>query len=258
MSFKIQTLYKKLDALSLMKKAPKEIFYIGNKELLERKKVSIVGTRRPSQYTKEYTFTLARELAKRGVVVVSGAAMGVDAIAHKAAGAKNTIAVMANGLDIKYPAVNKKLIEEIYKEGLALSFFQEGFRATKWSFVIRNELVVALGDILIVTEADLQSGSLRSVEYALKMKKDIYVLPHRLNESLGTNSLLAKNQAKAIYDLESFLNQFGTIKKSEDEFLNYIQSHPILEEALEKFQERVYEAELEGIIIIENGRVKPL
>ncbi len=258
MSFKIESLEEYLEALSLMKKAPKKLFYVGNKELLKRRRVSIVGTRRPSQYTKEVTFHLAKELAKRGVVVVSGAAMGVDAIAHKAAGAKNTIAVMANGLDIKYPAVNKKLIESIYQEGLALSFFAEGFKATKWSFVARNELVVALGECLIVAEADLKSGSLRSVEYALKMKKPIFVLPHRLGESLGTNELLKKNQAEAIYDIEEFANRFGEISLKEDEFLKYLKGKPTLEEALVKFGDRVYEAELEGLIAIEYGQIQVL
>jgi len=258
MSFKIQRVQEEIAELSFMKKQPKDIFFVGDSNLLKRKKVSIVGTRRPSQYTKEYTFTLARELAKRGVVIVSGAAMGVDAIAHKGAGANNTIAVMANGLDIKYPATNKKLIEEIYHNGLALSFFEEGFRATKWSFVLRNELVVALGDILIVTEANLKSGTLRSVEYALKMGKEIYVLPHRLNESLGTNALLENHQAKPIYNIEEFVNGFGELEKSDDEFLSYLQTKPLLEEALAKFGEKVYEAELEGIIAIEYGKVIPL
>ena len=243
-----------IDELQYMHKKPKNIWYSGNSELLFKKKVSIVGTRRPNSYTKDYTYKLASTLAKRGVVIVSGAAMGVDAIAHRGAGAKNTIAVMANGLDIKYPAVNKNLIEDIEREGLLLSFFEPGFKATKWSFVLRNELVVALGDILIVSEADLNSGSLRSVEYALEMNKEIYVLPHRLSDSLGTNNLLKEGLAKAIYDIDEFANRFGKLEQKEDEFLKFISLNPTLDEALEKFGQRVYEAELEGIINIENGK----
>ena len=241
--------------LSYLKKEPKEIFYRGNPELLNARKVSIVGTRRPSQYTKEYTFELAKELAKRGVVVVSGAAMGVDAIAHKGAGANNTIAVVANGLDIKYPAVNKALLTDIENSGLILSTFAEGFRATRWSFVVRNELVVALGEVLIVAEADLNSGTMRSVEYALAMGKEIYVLPHRLNDSLGTNTLLANNQAKPIYDINKFANIFGEIVEVKDEFLEFIKKDNSLESVLSKFGDRVYEAELEGVIAIENGYI---
>ncbi len=97
--------------------------------------------------------------------------MGVDSIAHQNAGANNTIAIMANGLDIKYPNVNKSIITKIENEGLTLSQFKAGFKATPWSFVLRNEIVVSLGEILIVSEADLKSGSMRSVEYALKMGK---------------------------------------------------------------------------------------
>ncbi len=254
----IKVVDKKIKALELMKKEPKELFYKGNLELLDKKIVSIVGTRRPSSYTKDFTFKLAKALSKRGVVVASGAAMGVDAIAHMGAGANSTIAVMANGLDIKYPAVNKNLIEEIEKNGLTLSFFKEGFRATKWSFIARNELVVALGSCLIVTEANLNSGSLRSVEFALNMNKDIYVLPHRLNESLGTNELLKKNLAKPIYDIEEFANMFGKLDEQKDEFTKFLETSPTLDEALIKYGQKIYEAELEGIITIENGIVKIL
>jgi len=72
---------------------------------------------------------MTNALAKRGVCVVSGAAMGVDAIAHAGAGEENTIAVVGNGLDIRYPALNKSLIENIEKKGLMLSQFNDGFRA---------------------------------------------------------------------------------------------------------------------------------
>jgi len=247
-----------IEQTDLMQNPPKEIFYIGNSNLLFKKKISIVGSRRPSRYTKDFTYKLAKELSKRDIVVVSGAAMGVDATAHMGAKSSNTIAVMANGLDIKYPAVNRALIEDIQRNGLTLSFFKPGFRATKWSFVKRNELVVALGDVLIVTEANLNSGSLRSVEFALKMNKKIYVLPHRLNESLGTNELLKQNLATPIYDIEEFVNQFGTLTKKKDEFLEFLETNPTLNEAVTLYGNRVYEAELEGIIEIENGYIKTL
>jgi len=241
-----------------MTQLPKELWCIGNSKLLERRKVSIVGTRRPLAYTKDFTYKLAKALAKRGVIVVSGAAMGVDAIAHQGAGAENTIAVMANGLDIRYPAVNKNLIADIERKGLCLSFYKAGFRARSWSFVVRNELVVALGEVLIVTEAELQSGSMRSVEYALKMGKEIFVLPHRLNESNGTNSLLRDGKAKVIYDIEEFANSFGVAKQEEDPFIEFLETSPTLEAALSKYGERVYEAELEGLIIIKDGIVQLL
>lgn len=241
-----------------MSKIPKDIWYLGDKKLLEETKVSIVGTRRPLAYTKDYTFKLARALAKRGVVIVSGAAMGVDAIAHQGAGTGSTIAVMANGLDIRYPSVNKNLITDIEKRGLTLSFYEPGFKARNWSFVARNELVVALGEVLVVTEAELKSGSMRSVEYALEMGKEIYVLTHRLNESSGTNWLLQENKAKPIYNIDAFANCFALYEEKRDNFLKFIEQSPTLEAALEKFGDRVYEAELEGTISILNGIVQAL
>ncbi|RUM69264.1 MAG: DNA-processing protein DprA, partial [Sulfurovum sp.] len=195
----------------------------------------------------------------RGVCVVSGAAMGVDAVAHEGAGAENTIAVVANGLDIRYPMINKKLIESIENKGLVLSQFNDGFRATGWSFVVRNELVVALGDMLIVTQADIDSGSMRSVEYALKMGKEIFVLPQRLDESLGTQQLLLEKKAKSIGTIEAFVARFGesvSVKIQKDDFFYFCQTSPTFDETVKKFGERVYEAELEGIITIQQGIVR--
>ena len=254
-----QNITEHISALEVMKKYPTELFYKGDLALLKRPKVSIVGTRRPSLYTQQFTYTLAKALTDRGVCVVSGAAMGVDAIAHEGAGVENTIAVVANGLDIRYPVLNAPLIEKIEQHGLMLSQFNDGFRAIGWSFVVRNELVVALGELLIVTEADLNSGSMRSVEYALKMGKEVWVLPHRLNESLGTNRLLSEGQAKAIQDIETFVSRFGQAAKSDvpkDDFFYFCQTSPTFDETVERFGDRVYEAELGGEITIHNGIVR--
>jgi DNA processing protein len=253
-----QVIQEHIAALEPMKKYPPELFFKGNLALLKRPKVSIVGTRRPSTYTRQLTYMLAKTLSKRGVCIVSGAAMGVDTIAHEGAGSNNTIAVVANGLDIRYPVINRPLIESIEKKGLLLSQFNDGFRATGWSFVVRNELVVALGDILIVTEADLNSGSMRSVEYAEKMGKEIWVLPQRLGESLGTNTLLLEGKAKVIQDVETFASRFGQAVESEmlkDDFFYFCQRSPTFDETVTKFGGRVYEAELEGIVTIRNGIV---
>jgi DNA processing protein len=253
-----QVIQEHIAALEPMKKYPPELFFKGNLALLKRPKVSIVGTRRPSTYTRQLTYMLAKTLSKRGICIVSGAAMGVDTIAHEGAGSNNTIAVVANGLDIRYPVINRSLIESIEKKGLLLSQFNDGFRATGWSFVVRNELVVALGDILIVTEADLNSGSMRSVEYAEKMGKEIWVLPQRLGESLGTNTLLLEGKAKVIQDVETFASRFGQAVESEmlkDDFFYFCQRSPTFDETVTKFGGRVYEAELEGIVTIRNGIV---
>ena len=243
--------------LECMKKYPKELFYKGNTQLLEAKKVAIVGSRKPNQYARNMTNILAAKLSKAGVCVVSGGAIGVDAIAHKAAGFTNTIMVAATGLDRRYPAINKNIIQQIEQDGLVLSQFAEGTPSQKYNFVLRNELVVALGDVLVVTYADKNSGTLRSIEYAKKMGKTIYVLPHRIGESEATNELLAKGEAQAIYDIEEFVGMFGTLQhnKEDDAFLAFCAHSPSYEEVLAKFPSRIFEAELRGEIVVKNGKV---
>ena len=186
--------------------------------------------------------------------------MGVDAIAHQGAGAANTIAVMPGGLDIRYPAINAPMIEQIEAQGLLLSQFEDGSRSAHWSFVVRNELVVALGEILIITEADADSGSMRSAEYAQAMGKPIHVLPQALDTSRGTNGLLARGHAEAIYDIEAFADRFGVVPDREDlvrdDFFYFCQQRPTLDEALSRFGQRVFEAELSGEIQIVSGTIR--
>ena len=251
---------EKLVELSSMKTYPKQLFYAGNRDLLKRKKISIVGTRRPSKYSRMFIDKISSSLAKNGISIVSGGAMGIDAIAHNGAGSFNTISVLPCGIDLRYPAVNKNLLNDIEKNGLLLSQFDLGFRATPWSFVVRNELVVALGEVLVVAEAELNSGTMRSVDFALKMNKEIFVLPHRLNDSEATNKLLSEGKAKAIYDVDEFVARFvdkekvKTLKK-EDQFLEFCSSSPTYDEVLKKYPNRVFEAELNGEIRVRNGRV---
>ena len=249
-------LKKRILELESMKSYPENIYYKGNPGLLNRKKVSIVGTRRPNGYTKSAVMRLASSLSQRGVVVVSGAAMGVDALAHSGAGPKNSIAVLACGINHIYPKTNSNLINSIEHDGgLILSQFDPEFTATSWSFVVRNEVVVALGEVLIVAQADLNSGSMRSVEFAKRMGRPIYVLPHRLGESEGTNRLLKEGAAKAIYDIEEFADSFGSLDKDEDEFFKFCRESPSYEETLKKFGQRLFEAELEGIVTVKDGRI---
>ncbi len=251
----IFTFKESISELKCMKKYPDELYYVGDSKLLKRDKISIVGSRKPNQYTRNFTAKLAQALSARGICIVSGAAMGVDAIAHSSAGSSNTIAVMANGLDIYYPAVNKSLIKSIQENGLLISQFKEGERARSWSFVVRNEIVVALGKVLIVTQADIDSGTMRSVEYALKMKKDIYVLPHRIGESEGTQQLLKEGKAEAIYDIDSFADKFAKIEVVEDEIILFCKNSPTYEEAYALFGDKILEYELEGKLEILNAKV---
>lgn len=240
-----------------MKNAPELLSYIGNLALLERPKIAIVGSRKPIGYTKDLTYTLAQKLSSVGVCIISGGAMGVDAIAHQGAGFDNTIMVAGTGLDKRYPSINQRMIQSIEEKGLVLSQFPVGEPSLKWNFPLRNELIVALADELIVTQADLKSGTMHSIEYAQKMGKQIYVLPHRLGESEGTTYLQKNNQAKTLYDIDDFVAQFGENKLTcKDDFLRYCDTHPLYEDALKVDAPKVFEYECMGKISIENGKIR--
>jgi len=247
-----------IQELDSMKKYPKELYFKGNISLLNKKKISIIGSRKPNQYARQKTQELAQKLSHAGICIVSGGAIGVDAIAHKAAGTSNTIVVAGTGIDKRYPAINANLIEEVENKGLVLSQFPPASPSTRYNFVLRNELVVALGDVLVVSYADLNSGSMRSVEYAQKMGKKIYVLAHRIGESEATNKLLQEKKAEAIYDIDLFVKEFASVtqeEKLEDDFHIFCRANPTYEDALARFPSRLFEAELAGEIDVINARV---
>lgn len=247
-----------IDELESMIHYPTSLFYKGSLELLSRPKISIVGTRRPNPYTRSLTYELANKLSQSGIVVVSGAAAGVDTIAHQGAGSENTIAVLPCGIELRYPKTNSELIKSIENNGLTLSQFEPSFEARAWSFVVRNEIVVALGECLIVAEADIGSGSMRSVEYALEMGKQIYVLPHRLRESEGTHHLLAQGKAIAIENIDTFVTHISKTARNaiaDTPFLAFCRTSPSYEEVMAKFPCEIFEAELSGRVDVRNGRV---
>jgi len=252
----ISKINRHIKELELMKKYPDDLFFKGNIELLEREKISIVGSRKPNQYAREMTHEIASAFARFGLCVVSGGAIGTDVIAHKAAGAKNTIMVAGTGLDKRYPAINKNVISEIEKDGLVLSQFEAGTPSQRYNFPLRNELIVALGLVLVVMYADENSGTMRSVKCAQAMGKEIYVLPHRIGQSTATNDLLKKGIAKAIYDVDEFVNSFAVLKEKEvNVFLEFCKTNPTYEDALKKFPDKVFEAELNGEITVKNGKI---
>jgi len=254
----IQTIDFHIKELEGMKKYPEKLFCIGNTSLLLKPKISIVGSRSPNQYARNFIQEIATKLSFAGVCIVSGGAIGIDTLAHKAAETNNTIMVAGTGLDKRYPAINKNMIIDIEKNGLVLSQFQAGVPSFKYNFPLRNELLVALGEVLVIAYADINSGTMRSVEYALEMKKDIFVLPHRIGESDGTNKLLQDGLATAIFDINKFVSKFSKIQNEDgiiDEFLKYCQNAPTYDEAIGKYGARVFEYELMGKIDIQNGIV---
>jgi DNA processing protein len=243
-----------------LKNPPKELYALGNTELLKLKKVAIVGSRKALFYSKQMSERLAAMLSNAGVAVVSGAAMGIDAAAHTGA-FPNTIAILANSLDIFYPKINLKLIEKISQQGLLLSEYPPTTYATKYSFVHRNRLVTALCEALVIAQADLNSGSMRSAQFAVELGVPIYVFPHRAGESAGTADLVKNAKASVIEDLNEFAAMFAskdTASDRKDEILEFIAKNSDLNSCVKRFGDRIYEYEIEGKISISQMKVKAL
>jgi DNA processing protein len=182
---------------------PKGMYCVGALPRDLRLSVAIVGTRRPTPYGKAVTFELAYALARRNVIIVSGLAFGIDAVAHEAAleAGGTTIAVMAGGLDHIYPASHTRLAERIVDGGGAiLSEYPEGTRAHKYHFLARNRLISGLASVVIVTEAGERSGTLSTVNHALEQGKDVYAVPGPITsvQSVGPNRLLQQGAAPLV------------------------------------------------------------
>jgi len=184
-----------LQIISGIANVPKKVYYIGSLPQQRSAVVAIVGTRKPTTYGKEVTFKIAYDLAKKGVIIVSGLALGVDAIAHKAAleAGGTTIAVLANGLDSIYPATNQQLAAAILKSGGAIiSEYPPGTPARDFQFLARNRIVSGLADAVIVTEAASRSGTLATVAHALDQNKEVFAVPGNITSpmSVGPNRLI--------------------------------------------------------------------
>ncbi len=246
------------EPLNRLKNPPKQLNFIGDTSLLSLPKIAVVGSRKASVYTKECVTVLCAALKSTNVCVVSGGAIGVDIVAHKAA-MPRTIGIFASGLDTIYPSQNKVAIKEIYEKALALSEYDEGEPPLAYRFLERNRIVVGLCEALVVAQADLKSGSMQSARLANELKIPVYVLPQRMGESDGTNFLLANKKAELIDDYHKFASLFGEIKEQEktnDEILKFCKNGVSLDEVLAKFGDIIYEYELEGLVEISNLRVK--
>lgn len=174
---------------------PKKLHYIGELPTERRPTVAIVGTRKPTPYGVEVTTTLASDLARRGVVIVSGLALGTDAIAHRAAleVGGTAIAVLANGLGKITPATNRQLGENIVQHGGAIiSEYEPNVPPLQFRFLERNRIVSGLADAILITEASAKSGTLNTASHAIEQNKDVFVVPGNITSPLsaGCNQLL--------------------------------------------------------------------
>jgi DNA processing protein len=167
---------------------PVSLFVRGRARVRCSTAVAIVGARRCTAYGREVAAWLARELARVGVAVVSGAALGIDGAAHRGAlaGAGTTIAVLGSGIDIPHPRTNRRLIDEVARRGLLLSEYPPGVEARPHRFPARNRLVAGLARGVVVVEGAPDSGSLITAEFAGDLGREVMAVPGAITGPLSS------------------------------------------------------------------------
>ena len=193
--------------------APVILFYKGNADLNSARSVSIVGTRRNSDYGRQVTEKIIQDLAPYNVMIISGLAFGIDAIAHKHALKQGlpTVAVLAHGLASLYPPEHSQLSKQIIKQGGLITEYSSQVKAEKHHFPIRNRLVAAISDCTIVTETAVKGGSMITADIANGYHKDVFALPGRTTDfkSAGCNWLIRNNQATLMENVSDMAKMMG-------------------------------------------------
>lgn len=192
---------------------PPVLFCLGNIELLKMKSVGIVGTRNASANGLSLARNFAADLAKNGIVVISGLARGIDTEVHKAS-LKGTIAVVAGGLDKVYPPENFKLFHDIAAEGLIVSENPFGVTAQARHFPQRNRIIAGLSDGVLVVEAARKSGSMITAAFAHREGRPVFAVPGSPLDprSAGTNYLL-RNGGVFTETAEDILKNLRPVEK---------------------------------------------
>ena len=202
------------ECLKEISNPPLKLYYKGNLDLLkEERLIAVVGTRNPSSYGKLCCEYMVKKMTSANITIVSGFAKGIDSIAHKTSlltGGK-TIAVIASGLDIVYPASNLSLYREIEEKGLILSEYEAGVKPFKFNFPQRNRIIAGLSKGIIVVESKDRGGSLITADLALEFNRDVYAVPGDVfsEYSKGCNNLIRDSKAKSLSNINELLDDYS-------------------------------------------------
>ena len=199
--------------------SPTLLFYKGIADLNASKIVAIVGTRTNTEYGKQFTEKLVKDLSEQNITIISGLAFGIDAMAHKAALKHGlpTVGVVGHGLDKIYPSENSSLAKEMIKEeGGILSEFFSGTKPDKHNFPLRNRIVAGISDATVVVETNIKGGSMITGNLANAYNRDVFAVPGRTTDtkSSGCNHLIKYNKAILLTDADELLELMGWKEKS--------------------------------------------
>jgi DNA processing protein len=191
--------------------APPLLYVKGEITGQDHQSIGVVGTRSPTVYGKELAARIVPELVQSGLTIVSGLARGIDSIAHNAAldAGGRTMAVLGNGIDVIYPAENRRLYQRIAERGALITDYPLGTKPDAFNFPARNRIISGLTLGTLVVEAQNGSGALITADYALEQNREVFAFPGRATDrnSAGCNKLIRDGRAKLVTCTEDILNE---------------------------------------------------
>lgn len=190
---------------------PPTFFYFRGEILPDALGIAVVGSRNATEYGIKAARRMARELAASGILVVSGAARGIDSAAHEGAlVAGKTVAVLGCGVDVAYPAANKKLLDRIAENGAIISEYPPGTSPLAAHFPARNRIICGLSKGTVVVEAAKKSGALITATLALESGRDVFAVPGAIDSAMssGANHLIQQG-AKLVTSVADILEEYG-------------------------------------------------
>ena len=192
---------------------PVMLYVRGDMGILNSPSLSIVGTRRPTVYGTQMAERIGRDLASRGLTIVSGLARGIDAIAHQGAMAAGgrAIGVLGTGIDVCYPKENKKLYEKVLERGAIISEFPTGSHPAPENFPVRNRIIAGMPLGVVIVEGKQYSGSLITARLAMEFGREVFGVPGNVTQEVSfAPNLLIKQGAKLVTNAEDVIEELPT------------------------------------------------
>jgi len=230
--------------LKYFDQSPIILYYKGTANLNPQRTVGIVGTRKPSEYGVIQCEKLVEGLKSYGVSIISGLAFGIDTTSHRKSveTGQETIGVLGHGLDMVYPASNRKLSQKMLEHGGLLTEFGHGSKPDRENFPMRNRIIAALSDSVVIAESAVRGGSIITATFADAYNKDVFAIPGRVTDemSAGPNKLIKTHKAHMIESAadiayimrwDEISNQpvqrqlFVELSDREQSIVDYIRSH---------------------------------
>ena len=211
------------DKLRHIPNPPQQLFCVGDIGLLQEKSAGVVGSRKYTMYGKSVATMVGRSFAMSGIPLVSGLAYGIDGFAHEGVLQVDGkgIGVLGSGLRMMSPAKNRKLMFDLLDAGgLVVSEYEPEFPAEAWSFPARNRIISGLSEILIVVEANHNSGALITAQHANEQGRIVYAVPGNINSqfSLGSN-LLIRDGAIPLVVIDDAIREMGREVRLEEKLV---------------------------------------